>query len=206
MADIELCQTILSLAVELSAEDRQEIGRRILGELTTVERPKRSIMDFAGIAEAHYLLCGEDAQAWVSRNRRGENSVVPNSDLAEAALLIERQVATPGAKFAVAHEGTPDESSLVGTRDGLLNLALTLVRFAAAADAGEGWENDHSYAWDDDVKRIMHQLPSAGSVWLVGTYLFRDHKTLISELKRWSPEVSASLDADPAFREPSTPP
>jgi hypothetical protein len=73
MADVELCQTILSLAEKLSLEDRQEIGRRLLAESTTpAETPKtkRSLMDFAGIAEAHYPLCGEDAQAWVTRTRR----------------------------------------------------------------------------------------------------------------------------------------
>jgi hypothetical protein len=91
----------------------------------------------------------------------------------------------------------------MGTRDGLLNLALAVVRFVAAADAGRGWEDDGRYAWDDRVKPAMHQLPSFETIWLVGAYLFRDHAAFMAELGRWAgPEVAASLVADPAFREP----
>ena len=125
------------------------------------------------------------------------------SDLTEAARLIAGQVAAPTARFAVADEGHPDEAALMGTRDGLLNLSLALVRFVAAADAGRGWDDGGRFAWDDGVKAAMHQLPSAGAVWLVGTYLFRDHAAFMVELRRWvTPEVAASLAADPAFHEP----
>jgi len=124
------------------------------------------------------------------------------TDLADAARLIERQVAAPGARFAIADEGCPDESSLMGTRDGLLNLALAVVRLVAAADAGRGWEDGGRFAWGDGVKAAMHQLPSAGAVWLVGAYLFRDHAAFMAELGRWAGPEAASLAADPDFREP----
>lgn len=78
------------------------------------------------------------------------------SDLTEAARLIAGQVAASTARFAIADEGRPDEAALMGTRDGLLNLALAVVRFVAAADAGKGWEDGGRFAWDDGVKAAMH--------------------------------------------------
>ena len=128
-------------------------------------------------------------------------------DLVEAARLIATQVAAPTARFAVAHEGDPGEASLMGTRDGLLNLALAVVRFVAAADAGHGWEDDGRFAWDDRINAAMHQLPAAGKVWLVGAYLFRDHPAFMAELGRHAgPAVAVSLAADPAFAEPTVRP
>jgi hypothetical protein len=58
------------------------------------------------------------------------------AELAEAIRLLERQVAIRRACCVIADDGCPDESSLLGTHDGYLNLALALLRFVAEADAG----------------------------------------------------------------------
>lgn len=104
------------------------------------------------------------------------------SDLFEAIRLIERQARTPQARCVIADEGAPDESSLLGTRDGYLNLALMLLRFVADADAGRCAAGE-GYAWDDRVKSALYQLPTSGA-WLVGAYLFDNHDEFITTLAK----------------------
>src|SRR3954465_5917963 len=96
------------------------------------------------------------------------------SGLLEAIRLIEQQVAVKRARCVIADEGCPDESSLLGTRDGYLNLALAILRFVAEVDVGGCRDPDTHYAWDDRIKSALYKLPTH-STWLVGAYLFRDH-------------------------------
>jgi hypothetical protein len=126
------------------------------------------------------------------------------SDITEAIRLIGRQVATTGAKFAIVDEGCPDESSLMATRDGFLNMALAVLRLVALADEGRARGDSGPFDWDDEIKAVMHQLPSWRSVWLVGACLFPDHASLIAEIQRMvGPDIAASLTADPAFKDPA---
>ncbi len=127
-----------------------------------------------------------------------------SSDITEAIHLIERQVATTGAKFAIVDEGCPDESSLMATRDGFLNLALAILRLVVLADEGRA-EEDGPFTWDDGIKAVMHQLPSLRSVWLVGACLFPDHSSLMTEIQGMvGPDLAASLTADPAYKDPAS--
>src|SRR3954470_13011753 len=96
------------------------------------------------------------------------------SELETAISLIERQVMVRRARCVIADEGFPDESSLLGTRDGYLNMALALLKFIADADAGVCRKTEQGYSWDDRVKAALYQLPTQ-SAWLVGAYLFKDH-------------------------------
>lgn len=59
------------------------------------------------------------------------------AELVEVIRLLEREVAVERACCVIADDGCPDESSLLGTRDGYLNLALALLRFVADVDAGK---------------------------------------------------------------------
>lgn len=121
----------------------------------------------------------------------------------DAIRLIERQVAAKGARFAIVDEGFPDESSLVATRDGYLNLVLAVLRLVALADEGLATDESGRFAWDDGIKAVMHQLPSARSVWLVGACLFPDHASLMTDIRtRLGPEFADSLAADPAYQAP----
>lgn len=127
------------------------------------------------------------------------------ADISEAIRLIERQIAAPGAKFAIVDEGGLDESSLMATRDGFLNMALAVLRLVALADEGRAREESGRFAWDDGIKAVMHQFPSFRSVWLVGACLFPDHASLMAEIQRTvGPEIAASLAADPAFKDPAS--
>src|SRR5262245_16680311 len=96
------------------------------------------------------------------------------SPLLEAILLIEQQITVKRACCVSADEGYRDESSLLGTRDGYLNLALAMLRFVAEADAGGCRDVVADCAWDDRIKAALYQLPTH-SAWLVGAYLFRNH-------------------------------
>jgi hypothetical protein len=130
------------------------------------------------------------------------------SGLAEAIRLVEREVAVRNARCVIADEGCPDESSLLGTRDGYLNLALALLEFVAEVDAGgcREVEEDRAWevgcAWDDRIKAALYRLPT-GSGWLVGAYLFRDHAEFMAALSRFvDPQTEYPLLNDPQFRDP----
>lgn len=125
------------------------------------------------------------------------------SGLAEAIHLIEQQLQVLQARCVIADEGWPDESSLLGTRDGYLNLALALLRFVAEADAGGCRETVAGCAWDDRIKDALYQLPT-NSAWLVGAYLFKDHAEFMTHLSRLvDPQIEYPLLNDPDFRDPS---
>src|SRR4051812_26510665 len=96
--------------------------------------------------------------------------------LGNAIQLIEQEVAVKRACCVIADEGFPDESSLLGTRDGYLNLVLALLRFVAEADAGGCRDVVDGCAWDDRLKEAMYQVPTRSAAWLVGAYLFKDHE------------------------------
>jgi len=122
--------------------------------------------------------------------------------LQEAIRMIQQEVAVRQARCVIADEGLPDESSLLGTRDGYLNLALAILGFVADADAGGCRGEGQDYAWDDRVKGTMYQLPTL-SAWLVGAYVFRDHKEFMAELSRLvDPQIGYPLLNDPDFRDP----
>ena len=125
------------------------------------------------------------------------------SGLVEAIRLIEQEVAVKGARCVITDEGCPDESSVLGTRDGFLNLSLALLRFIADADIGGCWVAEEGYAWDDRVKAALYQLPTH-SVWLVGAQLFKGHAEFMAELSRdVDPQIEYPLLNDPQFQDPS---
>ena len=128
---------------------------------------------------------------------------MPN--LAEAIRLIEQQVAVKDARCAIADEGFPPESSLLGTRDGYLNFVLALLKFVAEVDAGNCRIQEEGHAWDDCVKKTLYQLPTS-SAWLVGTYLYKDHATFMAELSKIAnPQIEFNLLNDPQFENPGHP-
>jgi hypothetical protein len=123
--------------------------------------------------------------------------------VAEAIRLVERQVAVHGARCVIVDDGCPDESSLMGTRDGYLNLALALLRFIADADADGCREEGEPYPWDDRVKDALYQIPTL-SAWIVGAYLFPSHAEFMVELSRQvDPQVRLAVLNDPQFRDPA---
>ncbi len=83
------------------------------------------------------------------------------ASLEDAIQAVARQVASPRARCLIVNEGAPDESSLMGTRDGYLNLALAILRFVADADAGRCETDGQGHVWDDRIKSVMYQSPSA---------------------------------------------
>jgi hypothetical protein len=124
------------------------------------------------------------------------------SELLGAIRLIEQEVAVRQARCVIADDGCPDESSLLGTRDGYLNLGLALLRFVADADAGGCGVADKGYAWDDRVKGALYQLPTH-SAWLTGTQLIHGHAEFMAALSRLiDPQIGYPLLNDPGFLDP----
>lgn len=124
------------------------------------------------------------------------------SRLQDAIRIIEHKVAFKGARCAIADEGCPDESSLLGTRDGYLNLALALLQFVADAEAGYSHVEEEGHAWDDRLKSVLYQLPTH-SAWLVGAHLFKSHTEFMAALSRLvDPQIGYPLLNDPQFQDP----
>ena len=124
--------------------------------------------------------------------------------LEEAIKAIACQVGSPQAHCIIAHEGTPDESSLMGTCDGYLNLALVLLRFVADAAAGRHEVCPEGYIWDDGIKNTMYQLPDFNFTWIVGCYLFDCHAGYMEQLSRTvDPQLKYPLLNDPQFIDPN---
>jgi hypothetical protein len=108
----------------------------------------------------------------------------------------------------------------MGTRDGLLTLALALVRVVnnydkavasgslreeASANSDEFWLPEEDAYWSGAIKKAFYQLPT-NSPFIVGCYLFRDHERLLDALEK---SVQADLPEgvrlrnDPDFIAPS---
>lgn len=126
------------------------------------------------------------------------------SAINDAIELIEREVAVKQTCCVIVDEGFPDESSLLGTRDGYLNLILALLRFVADADKGGCRDVAADCAWDDRLKGAMYQLPTQ-SAWLVGAYLFQSHAEFMKSLCKFvDPQIDSPLLNDPQFRDPES--
>ncbi len=127
-----------------------------------------------------------------------------SSRLVDAIRLIEEEVALKHARCVIADAGCPDESSSYGTREGYLNLVLTLLRFVADVDTGGLEIAEEGCAWDDRVKATLYQLPTH-SASLVGAYLFKSHTEFMAKLSQVvDPQIDYPLLNDPEFREPSS--
>jgi hypothetical protein len=128
-----------------------------------------------------------------------------SSRLVEAIRLLDQEVALKRARCVIADEGYPDESSLLGTRDGYLNLVLALLRFVAEADNGGCQDTEEGCAWDDRLKATLYQLPTH-SAWLVGASLFKSHAEFMAALSRLvDPQIEYPLLNDPQFQDPASP-
>ena len=121
--------------------------------------------------------------------------------------VLESEVAVPAARCAIVDEGFPPESSLFGTRDGYINLAICILRFVSRSDSNDasvsGVEADCK-AFDNDIKRVMYDLPT-NSASIVGTHMFNCHSTFMSRLSEYvSPKTEFPLLNDPQFADPDT--
>jgi hypothetical protein len=133
--------------------------------------------------------------------------------LPDILKLLQQAVTNNGTRCAIAGAGTSDESSLLGTRDGLLNLAIEIVRFVAESDAHlvrDGSTTDYvveelpeqQAMWSDGLKRALYQLPGSHP-FLVGCYLFNNSRALLAALEEAVqadlPE-GVALSNDPEFK------
>ena len=125
----------------------------------------------------------------------------------EAVAIIQNHITVKKACFAIVSDGgNTDESSLMSTRDGFLNLALSILEFVAAVDRGAIEMDDKHAFWSDTIKSTMYQLPVHGETFLVGKYLFQDHASFLHAMNAFLKEVlpdGYKLENDPNFDDPS---
>lgn len=129
-----------------------------------------------------------------------------NTQLDAAIELLALEVVASAAKCVIVDEGFPSESSLFGTRDGYINLAISLLRFVSKADVDDpsvSGIDAGCKAFGDDIKRVMYQLPT-DSAWIVGLHMFDSHRALVSGLSRIvDSQITHPLLNDPQFTDPS---
>ena len=132
------------------------------------------------------------------------------NSLLEITKAVREIAEKPNARCVILSSDGVFESSLMGTRDGYLNLALALLQIVAAGD-GQSTEpteidrlNDEHAYWSDNLKNALNQLPGSHA-YIVGSYLFDDHQSFLAALeKEVDPTLrnGAKLRNDPAFKEP----
>ena len=124
-----------------------------------------------------------------------------------AIQLIRSEIGCADARCTIPSEGgCADESTLMGTRDAYLGLAVALLELVAGADAGtvERLPDEKAY-WDDQVKYSLLQLPNTDT-YIVGSYLFDSHEDHMSALRKsteWDENTHMSIDNSPHFRNPN---
>jgi hypothetical protein len=127
------------------------------------------------------------------------------SQIDSVITVLESEVAVPAACCAIVDEGFPPESSLFGTRDGYLNLAICILRFVSKSDSNDASVSGvdaECKAFDDDIKSVMYSLPIR-SAWIVGTHLFDCHTNFVSRLSEYvDPQTEFPLLNDPQFADP----
>ena len=131
----------------------------------------------------------------------------------EILRLLKQTVTNSGSRCAIAGAGTADESSLMGTRDGLLNFATEILSFVAESDAHLTFDGsttnyvveelpEQQAVWSDGLKRALYQLPGSHP-YLVGCYLFNNPRALLTALEEAVmadlPE-GVALANDPEFK------
>lgn len=132
------------------------------------------------------------------------------NQLTQIIKALQETVRKPKACCAILSSGCVDESSLMGTQQGLLNLALALLQIVDACERQSSQLveldrlADKNAYWSDNLKKTLHQLPGSHP-FLVGCYVFDDHKSFVTALEE---SVNSSLTDgsklrnDPAFTEP----
>ena len=124
-------------------------------------------------------------------------------NIKRAMELISDSIRHPEACCALVDEGYPDETSIMGTRDGYLNLAYRLLEFVHEAESGNT-EIEEGVPWHDGIKQALFQLPDC-STWIVGCYLHPDHTSLLRHIEFiLGDRLHHPLSNDPDFRDPAS--
>jgi hypothetical protein len=139
------------------------------------------------------------------------------NNIQKAIELLKKERTNLAAKFAIVNEGFQPESSIVSTKDGYINISITILEFVNEAEQlmknGEKptednyphvyWSNDSCAYWGDRIKYYMYSIPSFNQDWIVGTYLFEDKRKLIDSIDQFFHKTDSdqpSLKDHPDFQ------
>ena len=123
--------------------------------------------------------------------------------IAKAIQIIEEEVVNSKSRCVISSsEGNVSESSILGTRDGYINLALSILLFIQAYDDKIiEYDPELKAFWDDKIKQTFLQLPN-NDPWIVGTYIFdnlNEMMNALEELTKWDGTTAQSFKNDPDF-------
>jgi hypothetical protein len=130
--------------------------------------------------------------------------------LPEIIQALQKLIQKPRACCAILSSDCLDESSLMGTKQGYLNLALALLQIVNTSEGQSDppLETERLSAknalWSDNLKKSLHQLPG-NHPFIVGCYLFDNHRSFLAALEEVvNPSLpqGVKLSNDPAFKEP----
>jgi hypothetical protein len=127
----------------------------------------------------------------------------------EAIEKLEQEVKNSSARCVLPSDGgCVGESSLFGTRDAFIRLAIALLETVRDRDNGIGErDSDTGAFWDDRIKDCLLQLPNQDAS-IVGSYLFRTHREMMEALAKfteWDGSTIHSIQNDPDFKVESDP-
>lgn len=133
------------------------------------------------------------------------------SNLLDIIEAIQKKVEQKSAYCLILSSDDVSESSLLGIKDGYLNLAVALLQLVAASENDmiklqnlERLSEEGAY-WDDSIKQKIKHLPGS-NLYIVGSYLFDNHEKLIKFAEEILIPITGEenkLSNDPSFQNPS---
>lgn len=121
--------------------------------------------------------------------------------LPEILGLLRAETDRSARAGIVSDGGRNDESSLLATRDGYLNLAAQILEFVHAVDEGNAEESD-GIPWSDNVRTALFDIPEYGECRVVGAYLHPTNESLLKAMNSFLAGVLRKgyrLEDDPDF-------
>ena len=125
--------------------------------------------------------------------------------LQRVVTLLREHLDGERATVAIAHEFSPDESSLYATPAGYVHFACTLLETVLAAQEGRASAEPDGAVWDGAIKHACMDLP-VGSTSLVGAYVCPSHDALLAKLQALLASdlpPGTQLSSDPSLSRPS---
>jgi hypothetical protein len=132
--------------------------------------------------------------------------------LEQVTTLLTGEIELPDSRIAIVSDrGFSAESSMLGTRDGFLHMALEIISFVARSDKAwqDGTVNNEEHDefedlsfWADTVRRALYEFPSIAECTVVGAYLVKDHEALLDLMRKFLPDEVHGWEADTQFKLP----
>jgi hypothetical protein len=131
------------------------------------------------------------------------------SQLSNVLETLYKITERPRAACAIVSPDGTEECQLMGTKDGFLNLAISLleiVRDSLSQGNAEGVAEtipEESAVWSQHISKAIHDIPGR-QPFVTGAILFQNHEAFVSSLEVLVQNLNpaaVSLRNDPQFYE-----